>query len=145
MRHISLTRACALVPVLAVVMAGCNQRPNPIEPPPAAAAGSLATAAQLSPDDLTNRGWTCFTPPVPNRIVCSHPNQGFPVVGNPPPADRPATYQFFLFDGAGNFVGPEFLIRTDLYKGQICEATGEPYVFVPIIGYYECVHPAARG
>jgi hypothetical protein len=94
----------------------------------------------LTPADLTNRGWTCFRPPVGDRIVCSRPNQGFPTVAIPPPDDRPATFTFFFFDAAGRFVGTELLIRTDLYNGQKCESTGEPYVFVPFIGYYECVH-----
>jgi hypothetical protein len=102
------------------------------------------TSGHPSPSELQGRGWTCFTPPVPNRIVCSHPNQGFPVVGNPPPEDRPASYQLWVFDGAGVFHGTELLIRTDLYKGQVCESTGAPYVLVPIIGYYECVHTPGR-
>jgi hypothetical protein len=72
--------------------------------------------------------------------VCSHPNQGFPTVGFPPPQDRPATFNFWLFNGAGEFTGTELLIRTDLYNDQVCESTGAPYVFVPFIGYYECVH-----
>jgi hypothetical protein len=77
---------------------------------------------------------------VPNRIVCSRPNQGFPAIGNPPPEDRPATFTFWLFDGTGAFTGTELLIRTDLYKGQLCESTGALYDFRPAIGYYECVH-----
>jgi hypothetical protein len=144
--------------VLVGAASGCNGRANPVQPSTSLAAqssvsvGSLetallsqASAGRITPGDLTDRGWTCFTAPVPNRIVCSRPNQGFPTVGSPPPEDRPATFTFFVFDGAGIFVGPEFLIRTDLYKGQVCESTGEPYVFVPVIGYYECVHPASRG
>ena len=102
------------------------------------------SAADLSPTDLENRGWTCFPPPVPNRIVCSRPNQGFPTIGDPPPADRPATFTFLVFDGNGRFVGTEILIRTELYKGQLCESTGQPYVFVPVIGYFECVHTAGH-
>jgi hypothetical protein len=137
--------------------AGCRDAGSPVRPSPNPAAGSevsslspIATpgdpsAGHITPAALTDRGWTCFTPPVPNRIVCSRPNQGFPTVGNPPPGDRPATFTFFVFDGAGRFVGPEFLIRTDLYHGQVCESTGQPYVFVPVIGYYECVHAAGRG
>jgi hypothetical protein len=103
---------------------------------------AMPQAANLSPDDLTTRGWSCFTPPVPNRIVCSRPNQGFPTVGDPPPAERPASFTFVLFDGQENYVGTETLIRTDLYQGQVCGPTGEPWVFVPVIGYYECVHRA---
>jgi hypothetical protein len=134
--------------------AGCGGSPSPIRPSHVQASStgaSLPGAAEiaqaggvLTPEDLTSRGWTCFQPPIPNRIVCSHPNQGLPVVGDPPPADRPASYSLFRFDGSGRFVGPVLLIRTDLYNGQLCESTGEPYVYVPIIGYYECLHPGGR-
>jgi hypothetical protein len=118
---------------------------------------SFAMASNLSPADLTNRGWTCFQP-LPDRIVCSRPNQGFPTVGNPPPADRPASFTFLVFNSTGRFVGTEVLLRQDLYCGadiadpsgtctrhaQLCESTGQPYDFVPVIGYYECVHTAGR-
>jgi hypothetical protein len=150
-------RAAAVIGLMGA--AGCSDAGSPVRPSARPAAGSEASslfqtvalapgepsAGHITPAELSERGWTCFTPPVPNRIVCSRPNQGFPTVGNPPPDDRPATFTFFVFDGAGGLVGPEFLIRTDLYHGQICESTGQPYVFVPVIGYYECVHAAGRG
>jgi hypothetical protein len=161
MPHASLVRTCAAIalPLLIGAAAGCSERANPVRPSAISVAGLAASstggsgtislaqisAGHITPADLVRRGWTCFTPPVPNRIVCSHPNQGFPTVGDPPPEDRPATFEFFAFDGDGNFVGPEFLIRSDLYHEQVCEATGQPYVFVPIIGYYECVHVPGRG
>ena len=158
--------AAVVVLGLSVATAGCADNGSPLSPS-VFEGGAAATAAKapseypvnaafpvtpglasalhrsggsLSPTDLTNRGWTCFRPPVGDRIVCSRPNQGFPTVAIPPPADRPATFTFFFFDAAGRFVGTELLIRTDLYNGQPCESTGEPYVFVPFIGYYECVH-----
>lgn len=140
--------------LVAGLASGCGQGTHPFRSPaaPDAAAhgpsavdpAALAAASRLTPEDLTARGWTCFAPPVPNRIVCSRPNQGFPTVGDPPPADRPASFTFLVFDGAGRFVGTETLIRTDLYNGQLCESTGEPYVFVPVIGYYECVHTTGQ-
>jgi hypothetical protein len=138
--------------VVATVTAACDQMKSPTRPSAAAlpalslvseaGAPAVTTAAtgHPTPTDLTSRGWTCFPPPVPNRIVCSHPNQGFPTGGNPPPEDRPATFQFWVFDASGVFTGTELLIRTDLYKGQLCESTDAPYMFVPFIGYYECVH-----
>lgn len=148
----SRQRICCVLAVLGLtgVAAGCGDADNPVRP--SALVGpsgmeSLVTAqsaADLSPTDLENRGWTCFPPPVPNRIVCSRPNQGFPTIGDPPPADRPATFTFLVFDGNGRFVGTEILIRTELYKGQLCESTGQPYVFVPVIGYFECVHTAGH-
>jgi hypothetical protein len=146
-----------IVVVIAGVASACGGE-TPVQPSPAAAAPAvigptltpqppmaLSAAAALSPADLTERGWTCFQPPVqPLRTICSHPNQGLPVVSNPPPEDRPATYNLFRFDGTGAFVGSVHLIRTDLYSGQPCQPSGNPYVFVPIIGYYECLHTAGR-
>ena len=144
---------------VAGVVSACSGS-TPVRPSPAAGAGApaapaaslapqpampLSAAAALSPADLRERGWTCFQPPVlPLRTICSHPNQGLPVVGNPPPSDRPATYNLFRFDAGGTFVGSVHLIRTDLYHDQPCEPAGDPYVFVPIIGYYESVHAVGR-
>jgi hypothetical protein len=150
------TAGMLMMLIVATVAAACDQMKSPTRPSEAAlpapslvteaggAAVTTATTGHPTPTDLTSRGWTCFTPPVPNRIVCSRPNQGFPTVGNPPPQDRPATFTFWLFDASGVFTGTELLIRTDLYKGQLCESTGAPYVFVPFIGYYECVHTPGR-
>jgi hypothetical protein len=138
--------------VVATSAAACDQAQSPARPSEAAvpapsrvaesgaAAVTAAATGHPSPTDLASRGWTCFTPPVPNRVVCSRPNQGVPTVGNPPPQDRPATFTFWLFDGSGAFTGTELLIRTDLYQGQLCESTGALYDFRPAIGYYECVH-----
>lgn len=139
---------------LAAVAVGCGERGSPASPSPAVATltsswasvaampslGAPASDEHLNPTELEQRGWTCFAPPVPDRVVCSRPSQGFPTVADPPPADRPATFTFLVFNLAGQFVGTEVLIRTDLYQGQSCESTGEPYIFVPVIGYYECIH-----
>ena len=97
-----------------------------------------------TPDELRTRGWTCVVPPTPNRIACSHPNQGFPVFGNPPPTDRPAGYSIWLFDGAGNFLGIEKLIRTDLYNGQPCESTGLEWTLRSAVGYYACLRTTGK-
>jgi len=103
-----------------------------------------AQSPNVTPADLVARGWTCVTPPTPNRIVCSHPHQGFPVFGNPPPEDRPASYSLWMFDGAGNFIGPYTLLRSDLYQGQPCDGTGQPWIHRAPVGYYECVHRIGR-
>lgn len=100
----------------------------------------VAQAAGLRPEDFVARGWACR--PVPSNPAwtqCSRPHQGFPVI--PPPDDRPATYNFLLWDGA-DFLGQVLLIRSDLYRGQICQSTGQPYRFLALVGYYECLHPA---
>ena len=114
----------------------------------AVASGGASVLAAKSdhptPADLVARGWTCVTPPTPNRIVCSHPNQGFPVFSIPPPTDRPASFSLWMFDGAGNFIGPYTLLRSDLYHGEPCDGTGLPWIFRPAVGYYECVHRVGR-
>lgn len=110
----------------------------------------------LTPTDLIAHGWSCFTPPpFPTRTECSHPNQGFPAI--PPPADRPATFTLWRFEN-GQFVGTLLAIRPDLYCGAdvtdpagtctrnapLCGSTGQPYSFVPVIGYYTCLHTPGR-
>jgi hypothetical protein len=141
-----VTGGCSATPTQPTQGAGANAQSVLSGAPSTgqAAIASEAAAAHLNPTELMDRGWVCRQPPVPNRIVCSHPNQGFPVVGNPPPADRPANFTFLTFDGAGTFIGTEILLRTDLYHGQLCESTGEPYIFRPPIGYYECVHTVGQ-
>jgi hypothetical protein len=114
----------------------------------AAAPGQSATAGQAdaassNPTDLINQGWSCRPSPVPNLIGCSHPNQGFPSP-SASPEDRPATFTLLAFDTAGNFVGTWILLRADLYHGQRCESTREPYIFRSLIGYYECLHTAGN-
>ena len=29
------------------------------------------------------------------------------------------------------------LIRPEIYKGQPCESTGQPYTFIGVLGYFE--------
>ena len=41
---------------------------------------------------------------------------------------------------SGEFLWTVKLIRADLYQGQPCGSGGEPYRFIALIGYYECVH-----
>jgi hypothetical protein len=155
---------CFAGAVLAGLAAGCGGSANPVSPSPSllssdgtAAANAAATAieptahlavtqetGQPTPAELQSRGWTCLEPPIPNPpTVCSHPNQGFPAVADPLPPDRPATFTFWIFR-EDRFVGTELLIRSDLYKGQICESTGEPYFYASLIGYYECIHTPGK-
>lgn len=112
------------------------------------AVGVIALAAMLAvparaggptPGALTAAGWECFqTPPfvVPPRIVCANPGLGRPFPGNPDP--QPA-YTLQTFDLDGNYLGKVHLVRADLYRGQLCEPSGDPYVFRAAIGYYECL------
>jgi hypothetical protein len=132
-----------LICAVALAVTGCAGPANPTANMAIGSTGAALTekefTGQPTPGELTARGWTCITPPTPNRIACSHPTQGFPVFGNPPPADRPAGFSIWLFDGAGNFLGIEKLIRTDLYNGQPCESTGLEWQFRAGVGYYACL------
>jgi hypothetical protein len=96
-----------------------------------------AQAEHLTPDHFAAHGWDCRPTPVPNRVACSPPHQGFPTI--PPPDDRPASFTFLAWE-SGIFAGRVTLLRTDLYSGQTCDSTGEPYAFRERIGYYECLH-----
>src|SRR5438045_8047020 len=95
---------------------------------------TAATAEGLTPSTLINAGWTCFNEPTAPRIVCSDPGHGRPVI--PAPPDRPATYNFKLFSLDGTFIGTSHLIRDDLYQGQPCPQTDDPYVHITVIDYY---------
>ena len=136
----------------AVLLAACSASPTAPDrsSTPAAATVTITengqplfprglSPANISPEDLAARGWSCRVPPVPDRQVCSPPNQGFPSPATPP-EERAASYQLMVFNGAGTFSGTEILIREDLYRGQTCESTGTTYDYRALIGYYECVH-----
>lgn len=143
-------RSAAIALAVAVLATGCSATPT--EPSAAGAAASLPglggagepLSTGLTPADLTARGWDCrVPPPFPDRIVCRAPNQDFP---NPtvPVDQRPPTFTLLVFQNTGDFIGTVIGIRADLYRGQVCGPTGEPYIFRPPIGYYECLHPAGR-
>ena len=104
--------------------------------------GAGQVAAQgVTPETLADAGWECFpTPPfvVPPNIVCAPPGVGRPTPGDPDP--RP-TFALMVFDINGGFIGTRHLIRADLYAGQPCHTLHGPYVFRPVIGYYECTTP----
>jgi hypothetical protein len=127
-----------------VLAIGCGR--SPVAPSKAAVPAldqtGLAVAAGLTPTDLAARGWDCGPTPIPNTIGCSQKDR--PTPGNPPPADRPASFTALLFTDGGSFIGTVILIRSDLYQGQICESTGAPYILRTFVGYYECVHTAGH-
>ena len=32
------------------------------------------------------------------------------------------------------------LIRPEIFNGQTCESTGQPYIYIGVLGYFECAH-----
>ena len=94
-------------------------------------------AAGHTADQLAAHGWTCFTPPPrPDLVACYTPGQGRPFPNNPDPAP---TYSVRTFSSSsGEFLATGTLVRADRYRGQPCGK--DPYVFLPLIGYYECTH-----
>lgn len=135
---------------LAVGCSGTPTAPTPAVPPAAVAGvpgvggGIEVLATGVTPADLTTRGWECrVPPPYPDRIVCRAPNQSFPSPAVPVD-QRPPTFTALVFQNTGAFIGTLIGLRADLYQGQVCGPTGEPYIFRPPIGYYECLHPAGR-
>ena len=156
-----LTVALTLA-LMAAAATGCGSSPtsptSPNSPQSPVATGNIAGTAGLlgigggtgvlatgaTPDDLMARGWECrVPPPYPDRIVCRAPNQSFPSPAVPVD-QRPPTFTVLVFQDTGAFIGTQIGIRADLYQGQTCGPTGDPYIFRPPIGYYECLHPAGR-
>ena len=107
----------------------------------AASLASTASAAGVTHEQLAAKGWSCVPHPfaAPRWIRCFPPGVGLPFPGNPDP--RP-TYSYLTFElSSGAFVGTGHIIRGDLYRGQPCGPSGEPYVYLPGIASYDCVHP----
>ncbi len=104
------------------------------------AGGASADTTGPTIEQLSTQGWVCAPAPpfvVPARIACSNPGLGRPFPGQP---DPPPAYMFLVFHPDGTYWGTQHLIRADLYRGQQCAGSGEPYVFRALIGYYECLH-----
>ena len=151
-----ISRALGTLPArLAAAVAGCalamacGQAPtspsNPPVSPVSTAAGSTGLSAQevnQSWQFLQAHGWNCRTPGGGPTTVCSPPGQPLPVPAFPPavpPDDRPPTVMLKRWIN-GVFDANVLLIRPEIYNGQDCGSTGEPYVYAAILGYYECAH-----
>jgi hypothetical protein len=94
-------------------------------------------AAGPTAEHLAAQGWTCFTPPPrPDLVACYNPGQGRPLPNDPDPAPSYSVRTFS--SSSGEFLATGTLIRADLYRGQPCGT--DPYVFLTLIGYYECTH-----
>ena len=102
--------------------------------------GDVAAGFGLTPDELKAHDWSCRLTPA-GTTACSPPGRGLPAFGAP--ADRPPTYLVHVFDTAtSEYLGYGRMIRTDLYQGQICPSTGDPYIELAHLGYFECFNPA---
>lgn len=99
-----------------------------------------ALSGRPTPAKLMEAGWSCRLAPN-GSTACSPPGRGLPPF--PLAEDRPPSFHLWVFDTpTGTLLGFSDMIRTDLYAGQPCGATGTPYVLLPHIGYYECFNPA---
>jgi hypothetical protein len=94
-------------------------------------------AAGLSPDQLTQAGWTCIRPVLfPTQVLCFAPGVGLPPLpGTPGFADRLPSYENLVFDFAtGAFLGTQHALRPDIYQqGQppCPQQPGGPYFYNP--------------
>ena len=144
-----LVRLAALVSAC-VVGAACSQSPTS----PSGTAGpantlnvttgaaAYAQGTNQSWQDFQARGWNCRTPNNGPVTVCSSPNQPLPTVAIPPaqpPADRPNTVMLKRWRN-DVFEANVLLIRPEIYNGQPCESTGQAYLYVSVLGYFECAH-----
>lgn len=134
----------AAVTTACTVALACSQTPTS----PATPALGEASAAVISKgtnqtwEDFRARGWNCRTPNNGPVTVCSPPNQPLPTVAIPPaqpPADRPETVMLKRWRN-GVFEANVLLIRPEIYNGQPCGSTGQSYIFVGVLGYFECAH-----
>jgi hypothetical protein len=76
-------------------------------------------AAALSPDQLTEAGWTCIHAVLyPTQVLCFAPGVGLPPLpGTPGFADRQPSYENLVFDFAtGAFLGIQHVLRPDIYE-----------------------------
>jgi hypothetical protein len=142
----TVARAAARAPLAAVaacaLVAACSQTPTS---PTGTATGGVAESSSQGTSqgwqDFAARGWNCRTP-APNVAVCSPPGQPLPTVAIPPaqpPADRPATVMLKRWIN-DVFNANVLLLRPEIYNGQPCGSTGEPFTFISVLGYFECAH-----
>lgn len=132
-----------------ILAAGCSRAPASPTAPAAHPTGTAAATAQgtsQSWQDFQAHGWNCRTPGGGPVTVCSPPGQPLPTPAFPPdepPDDRPPTVMLKRWRD-GVFEANVLLIRPELYNGQLCEPTDEPYVWAAVLGYFECAHPAEK-
>jgi hypothetical protein len=129
--------ALALWLFLAVAVDACSSPTAPAESDafayiPTSQAGLQGTTL----DQLRSAGWDCQQRG-PTAIACAPPGIGLPPI--PPLGEngRPV-YELAVFTLDGTPIGTAHFVRADLYHGQTCAFTGQPFVLRALIGYYEC-------
>jgi hypothetical protein len=146
------SRACVLFVVVGgLVIGGCGSPsvPSEIASVTGANGGTVGqsstqdvsprlTTQRLSDVTLAKAGWTCFQPGN-GLTLCAPPGTGVPPL--PPTGEGKATYDLMAFTLDHQFVHHIKLLRPDLYHGEPCLG-GDPWSFLAIVGYYECIIPA---
>jgi hypothetical protein len=83
------------------------------------AAAGPASAAGVTPAQLTAAGWTCIQPlRFPELLLCTPPGVGLPPLpGTPGFADRAPSYELLVFGFAtGAYLGTQLDLRPDIYQ-----------------------------
>ena len=128
--------------VFAVAVGACSS--SPTVPSDAGANASTTQAADqlelrgTTLDSLRSANWDCQPRGALSFISCAPPGIGLPPI---PPLgeDGRPTYHLAVFRPDGTPFGTAYFVRADLYHGQTCTFTGQPFVLRAIIGYYECL------
>jgi hypothetical protein len=98
-----------------------------------------ASAQGVSPAELEKANWTCIIPLPGDNIHCAPPGGLERVV-----SAEAETMTFLVFrTGDETFLGTEFIIRADLFKGQPCPTdppSGQYTHLLPLLGldYWAC-------
>jgi hypothetical protein len=102
------------------------------------------SAAGVTPDQLTQAGWTCIQPLAdPTRRICAPPGLGLPPLpGTPGFADRAPSYELLVFEFAtGDFIGVQHLLRPDIYldgRPPCPQQPGGEYIYIPRNDTWSC-------
>ena len=101
------------------------------------AISAAPSGAGVTPDQLTQAGWTCVQPLADlTRRICAPPGLGLPPLpGTPGFADRGPSYELLVFAFAtGEFIGVQHLLRPDIYLRGTPPCPQQPnreYVYIP--------------
>ena len=102
------------------------------------------SSAGVTPDQLTQAGWTCVQPLAdPTRRICAPPGLGLPPLpGTPGFADRGPSYELLVFAFATReFIGVQHLLRPDIYLRGTPPCPQQPngqYIYIPRNDTWSC-------